>query len=73
MVETKSYGDAYWAMYERVYGLVYNNNLNLAPKTTYWMDNPTSIPSTVQGSSKYSFAFDKDISIGTTYANIYAN
>lgn len=73
MVETKSYGDAYWAMYERVYGLVYNNNLNLAPKTTYWMDKPTSIPSTVQGSSKYSFAFDKDISIGTTYANIYAN
>lgn len=73
MIETKVYGDAYWAMYEKVYSFCYNNTQNLAAGTTYWMDNPNSIPSTVKGDSKYSFSFAKDISLGTTYADIYAN
>lgn len=73
MVETATYNNAYWAMYERVYDLIYENSLNLAAGTTYYMDSPTSIPSTAQGDSKYSFSFSKDISLGTTYSDIYAN
>lgn len=73
MVETKTYGDAYWAMYERVYKLCYNNTQNLAAGSTYWMADPTSVPTTVKGNNKYSFCFAKDVSLGTTYADIYAN
>ena len=73
MQETADYNTAYWAMYEKVFNLCYNNTGDLAANTTYYMDSPTSIPSTVKGDSKYSFSFAKDVSVASTYADVYAN
>lgn len=73
MQETSQYGEAYWKMYEKIYDLLYNNQGQYAINTTYYIKDPDSVPTTVQGDNKYSFSFTKDISLSSTYASIYSN
>lgn len=71
--ETVQYNEAYWQMYEKVYGLVYNNTQGLAANTTYYLSSPSAAPTSVYSEDSYAFSFAQDISLGTTYAQIYAN